>query len=96
VHVGNTVEVRHLFFSFVPQMESYGQNKHEIQSRASGGFWGNHESKNHIKTPSGKTFIVQQFGKEEFENIIFINFERNPEYKAVFSTFVPIEIIDAS
>jgi hypothetical protein len=38
VHVGNTVEVRHLFFSFVPQMESYGQNKHEIQSRASGGF----------------------------------------------------------
>lgn len=43
---------------------------------------------------TGKTFIVQQFGKEEFENIIYINFERNPEYKAIFNTFDPIEITE--
>jgi uncharacterized protein len=43
---------------------------------------------------TGKTYIVEQFGKEEFENTIYINFERNPEYKAIFSTFAPIEIIE--
>lgn len=43
---------------------------------------------------TGKTFIVQQFGKEEFENTIYINFERNPEYKAIFNTFDPIEITE--
>lgn len=43
---------------------------------------------------TGKTYIVQQFGKEEFANIIYINFERNPEYKAIFNTFEPIEILE--
>jgi hypothetical protein len=43
---------------------------------------------------TGKTFIVQQFGKEEFEDIIYINFERNPEYKAIFNTFEPLEITE--
>ena len=43
---------------------------------------------------TGKTFIVQQFGKEEFDNSIYINFERNPEYKAIFNTFEPIEILE--
>ena len=43
---------------------------------------------------TGKTFIVQQFGKEEFESSVYINFERNPEYKAIFNTFDPIEILE--
>jgi uncharacterized protein len=43
---------------------------------------------------TGKTFIVHQFGMEEFDNIIYINFERNPEYKAIFNTFDPIEITE--
>jgi len=43
---------------------------------------------------TGKTYIVQQFGKEEFENSVYINFERNPEYKAIFNTFDPIEILE--
>lgn len=43
---------------------------------------------------TGKTFIVQRFGQEEFEHTIYINFERNPEYKTIFNTFVPIEITE--
>lgn len=43
---------------------------------------------------TGKTYIIEQFGTEEFENTIYINFERNPEYKSIFSTFDPIEIVE--
>ena len=42
----------------------------------------------------GKTFVVKQFGENEFEIGININFERNPEYKEIFSSFDPIEIIE--
>lgn len=41
---------------------------------------------------TGKTFIVDTFGKNEFQNLISINFERNPEFKEIFSTFDPSEI----
>ena len=30
---------------------------------------------------TGKTFIVKEFGEKEFNNLIYINFERNPEYR---------------
>jgi uncharacterized protein len=43
---------------------------------------------------TGKTYIVEQFGADEFENTIYINFERNQEYKAIFSAFDPIEIVE--
>ncbi len=42
----------------------------------------------------GKSFIVNEFGKNEFQNAITINFERNPEYKDIFTTIVPHEIIE--
>jgi len=42
----------------------------------------------------GKTYIINEFGKKEFENYIIINFERNPEYKEIFSSFDPKEIIE--
>lgn len=32
----------------------------------------------------GKTFIVEQFGKENYKSFISINFEQNPEIKIVF------------
>jgi hypothetical protein len=38
---------------------------------------------------TGKTYIVNEFGKLEFENIIDLNFERNPEYKEIFNTNLP-------
>lgn len=33
----------------------------------------------------GKTFIVNEFAKNNYDNYIYINFELNPEYKAIFS-----------
>jgi len=42
----------------------------------------------------GKTYIVEQFGKDNFSNIITINFERNTEYKNIFKTFDPKKIIE--
>ncbi len=42
----------------------------------------------------GKTFIVNEFGKNEFKTCITLNFERNPEYKDIFSSYNPIDIIE--
>ena len=41
---------------------------------------------------TGKTYIVNEFGANEFEHIIYLNFERNPEFKDIFSTFIPSDI----
>jgi hypothetical protein len=43
---------------------------------------------------TGKTYIVNEFGMREFGNIVHINFERNPEYKDIFNTCIPVEIIE--
>jgi hypothetical protein len=43
---------------------------------------------------TGKTFIVNELGKNEFKQTIYINFERNPEYKEIFNTLVPSEITE--
>ncbi|MCF6361171.1 MAG: AAA family ATPase [Cyclobacteriaceae bacterium] len=42
----------------------------------------------------GKTYIVDKLGKNEFRTSITLNFERNPEYKAIFSSYNPTEIIE--
>lgn len=41
---------------------------------------------------TGKTYIVSEFGKSEFEHFVYINFERNPEFKEIFNTLIPDEI----
>jgi len=43
----------------------------------------------------GKSYIVQKFGKEQFQQMAVLNFEQNPEYKVCFKTLVPQEIISA-
>jgi uncharacterized protein len=43
---------------------------------------------------TGKTYIVNEFGANEFEHVIYLNFERNPEFKDIFSTFIPSDIIE--
>ncbi len=43
----------------------------------------------------GKSYVVEKFGKEHFENCVTINFELNPEYKNCFNTLNPINIINA-
>ena len=42
----------------------------------------------------GKTFIVNSFGKNEFKSLITLNFERNHEYKDIFTTYNPVEILE--
>ena len=43
---------------------------------------------------TGKTYIVRKFGKEYFEDIIEINFERNDEFKTIFNgSLEPKQII---
>jgi len=42
----------------------------------------------------GKTYIVDEFGKNEFNSSITLNFERNPEYKGIFVSYDPEEIIE--
>ena len=42
----------------------------------------------------GKTHIVNQFGHDEFETFIDLNFEKNPEYKEIFKSLDPDDIIE--
>lgn len=41
----------------------------------------------------GKSYLVEQFGKRYFDNIIVINFEKKPEYAQCFSTFEVKDIL---
>jgi len=42
----------------------------------------------------GKTFITNKFGTNEFKSFITLNFERNIEYKDIFTTYNPVEILE--
>ncbi len=42
----------------------------------------------------GKSFIINELCKKEFNTYVVLNFERNPEYKAIFTNYNPIEIIE--
>jgi len=41
----------------------------------------------------GKSYLVEHFGKEHFQDIAVIDFERRPEFKRCFSTREPREIL---
>ncbi|MEZ5071230.1 MAG: AAA family ATPase [Bacteroidales bacterium] len=43
---------------------------------------------------TGKSYLVTQFGEKEFDRIITLNFERNPEFKEIFSSNDPEEILE--
>ena len=43
---------------------------------------------------TGKTYIINEFGVKEYNRLITINFERNPEYKDIFNTYDPIDILE--
>jgi hypothetical protein len=42
----------------------------------------------------GKTYLIENFGKNFFEKIISINFELSPEYLVCFDTLKPQEIVN--
>lgn len=41
----------------------------------------------------GKTFIIDKFAKENYKNYIYINFDENPAYKAIFDGDLDIETL---
>ena len=43
----------------------------------------------------GKSYTITEFGKREFENLVTVNFEQQPEYKNCFSTLIPKEIVNS-
>lgn len=43
----------------------------------------------------GKSYIVEKFGRENFENCIVMNFEQHPEYARCFDTLDPIKIVSS-
>ena len=42
----------------------------------------------------GKSYTVNEFGNKEFDNLITINFELEPEYKDCFTSLKPGAIIE--
>lgn len=42
---------------------------------------------------TGKTYLVREFAKQHFGNLLEINFELNPEFKKVFETLEPDQIL---
>ena len=41
----------------------------------------------------GKTFIIDDFAKKNYENYIYINFELTPEYKNIFDGNLDIKTL---
>lgn len=42
----------------------------------------------------GKTYLVEEFGRREFVSLITLNFEKNPEYKDIFNSLEPVDILE--
>lgn len=42
----------------------------------------------------GKSYIIEEFGKKAFENVVVANFEFQPELKQCFVTLNPVDIIN--
>jgi len=45
------------------------------------------------RTANRKTFVIEQFGKEYFEDVLTINLELEPRYKSCFTSLAPQKII---
>ncbi len=42
----------------------------------------------------GKTYLVDEFGRSEFDSLVTLNFEKNPEYKEIFTSLEPRNILE--
>ena len=42
----------------------------------------------------GKTYLVNELGLQEFDSLITLNFEKNPEYKEIFNSLEPPTILE--
>jgi predicted AAA+ superfamily ATPase len=43
----------------------------------------------------GKSYVIEQFGKDHFSNLVIINFEQYPQFKECFHSLDPIAIISS-
>lgn len=43
----------------------------------------------------GKSYIVEKFGREGFENCVVVNLEQHPEYAQCFDSLDPVKIVSA-
>ncbi len=41
----------------------------------------------------GKTWLLKEFGRQNYQNTVYVNFEENPEYTSFFDTTKDIERI---
>ena len=42
----------------------------------------------------GKTYLVDELGRREFISLITLNFEKHPEYKDIFNSLEPVDILE--
>ena len=42
----------------------------------------------------GKTYLVDEFGRREFISLVTLNFEKHPEYKDIFNSLEPTDILE--
>jgi uncharacterized protein len=42
----------------------------------------------------GKSYLVEEFGRKAFDNLVVVNFEFEPRLKSCFETFNPVEIVN--
>ncbi len=60
--------------------------------------WKNHPSSKPLllrgARQTGKTYIVEKFGKDNFQNLITINFELEPDFIRCFESLEPKDIIN--
>src|SRR3990167_5783635 len=41
----------------------------------------------------GKSFIIESFGKQSFENVVTVNLEQHPECHSYFESLDPVQIV---
>ncbi|MGN1112556.1 MAG: ATP-binding protein [Acutalibacteraceae bacterium] len=60
-------------------------------------YWKEHKSRECLLVKGarqiGKTFIIEKFGKDNYESYIYLNFYKNPEHKAIFEGSLEAEQI---
>ncbi len=59
--------------------------------------WKNREDKNSLLVKGarqvGKTFIIDHFCRNNYDNYIYINFDQNPDYRSIFDNDLDVETL---
>jgi predicted AAA+ superfamily ATPase len=59
--------------------------------------WKNREDKNSLLVKGarqvGKTFIIDHFCRNNYDNYVYINFDQNPDYRSIFDNDLDVETL---